>query len=182
MKNQQLTNTLLLFFALPLLFVSCLNDASPDVDLADEDMLHAIDLADQYLISAGGRGDDDKAVTVLKFNGDELQFHTNGETNGYEETGEQSITAEVVPGEYIFWYGGGGITDLEGIEFDGAAQAYLVDDPDEIHDDKMWVIKIPEHDDDDDDDDVLFLKYDIIYKHKETNTLIRLDPKLKVTH
>ena len=94
---------------------------------------------------------------------------------GYDGVDEQTVTAEVEPGDLVFWYRGGGLSDLDGLEFEEPSS-----DPDEINDDLMWVMEVPEIELE--DDEVVFLKYDILYTYRGySGPAIRLDPKLKVT-
>jgi len=170
---------LLLSSAFLLLFVSCQEDAvENEIDLSDEDMIAAIQLADEYLSASKGRANSEKAVTVLKFIKDKLFYATTTDgVTSYTEVTQETITASSVPGGYVFWYSGGGVSDLAGIEFDKESQLKLVEAPEEIKADKMWVISIPEEFDEEEG----MLKYDIIYNFKGNNGLpIRLDPKIKI--
>ncbi len=171
---QQLSKQSFFAFAFLLLTLSCQEDPLDDEVNVDEDMLAATKLADEYLSSSSGRNGSEKAITVLKFKDGKLLYATNTDDNkGYQEVTEETITATVEPGEYVFWYSGGGVTDLDDIDFEDPTQL-----PDEINPDKMWVIAVPE---DIDDDDEVYLKYDIVYQHKGNNGApIRLDPKIKI--
>ncbi|MEQ9403887.1 MAG: hypothetical protein RIM99_09895 [Cyclobacteriaceae bacterium] len=169
---------LLFAFSLVVLVISCQEDSTnEEITLTDEDMIAATRLAEDYL-SINGRGDYEKAITVLKYKDDKLYYATNtDDIDGYQEVTEQTVTAIVEPGEHVFWYSGGGVTDLDGIEFDPFSQGQLVNEPEEINADKMWVIAVPEDLEDED-----LYKYDIIYQFKGNDGApIRLDPKIKIT-
>ncbi|WP_420317492.1 hypothetical protein [Ekhidna sp.] len=143
----------------------------------DPDMIIAIQLADEYLNSIYGRADDtEKSITVLRYHKDELYFNTNTDTiRGYQILNEMSITAIVEPGEFIFWYSGGGLSDLDGIEFDPTSQNDLDEFPEEINEDKMWKIQVP------DDGDLSMYKYDILYDYTGNDGApVRLDPKIRI--
>ena len=161
-------------------FISCKEDEAA-AETIDQDMEMAIDLANQFLNSESGRGSAEKAITVLKFKDGKLLFDTNTDTTtGYQEVVETTITATACPGEYIFWFSGGGVSDLEEIDFDQAAEDFLGDIPNEINADLMWVVQVPEEV----DTTVTHLKYDIVYQYKdrdEKSDYIRLDPKIRVT-
>lgn len=165
--------------ALSLGVVACQdNTLSEDIDLVDEDMVAATELAEAYVGSTRGSLATDLSVTVLKFQDGKLLFGTDSDIfNGYEEITEETITATVEPGELIFWFCGGGLSDLDGIEFDETSMLQLVDAPSEIYDGKMWVLTIPEDSIGEDG----ILKYDIVYQYKgNSGPPIRLDPKIKV--
>ncbi len=183
-----------------LLFYSCQeNSESLDLDSlnpkVDYEMIQALNLADAYLESItsknGRTGSTDRSVTNLKYHNDNLVYKTNEITNGYDQIGEQTVSAFVIPGEYIFWHTGGGITDIVGIEFDSYSMQFLESEPIRTSS-QLWMVKIKsleedydddedERDENDDEDEDIHLKYDIIYKTKESgNTPIRLDPKIKI--
>ncbi|MCP4456877.1 MAG: hypothetical protein GY816_02450 [Cytophagales bacterium] len=181
MKHFFRSSQLLILFTF-LFTISCQEDSlNKEIDMADEDMIKATELAETYLNSSNARvgWDTEKAITVLKFKDDKLLYATNTDHHiGYREVTEETITAYVDPGEFIFWYSGGGISDLDGIEFDDDSQFLLDGLPEEINVDLMWVIHIPE---DIGEDDNINLKYDIIYQFKGNVGLpIKLDPKIKV--
>ncbi|MEP1096402.1 MAG: hypothetical protein ABJG78_14895 [Cyclobacteriaceae bacterium] len=180
MKYQLHLKQFLPFLAFLLLFGSCKEEhISEEIDLVDEDMIAATKLADEYLNASKGRQGSEKAVTVLKFKDDKLYYATTADdVTSYTEVNEETITASAKPGGYVFWYCGGGLSDLDGIEFDESSQLKLVDAPEEINADKMWVIAIPEDFDEEDG----MLKYDIVYNFKGNDgPPIRLDPKIKIT-
>ncbi|MEP5612575.1 MAG: hypothetical protein ABJP45_10015 [Cyclobacteriaceae bacterium] len=180
MNSKSNTKQLLLVFTFFLLFGSCKEKLiTEDIDLEDQDMIAATQLADEYLNASKGRQGAEKSVTVLKFKNDKLYYATTtDDVTSYTEVGMETITASAKPGEYVFWYSGGGVSDLDGIEFDESSQLKLVDAPEEINADKMWVIAIPEDFDEEDG----MLKYDIVYNFKGNDgPPIRLDPKIKIT-
>ncbi|MEO9872781.1 hypothetical protein [Ekhidna sp.] len=155
------------------------NLAEDELDQLDEDMLAAVEFADDYLTSTNGRINSvEKSVTVFKYENGQLLFKTAGDTTaGYKPVTEETVTAEAEPGDYLFWYSGGGVTDLEGIDFDAASEAALHDLPDEINPDKMWVIQVPE----DIEEGTEYLKYDIVYDFEgNAGPIIRLDPKITI--
>ena len=178
MKYHLHSKQLLLIFTFLLLIVACQEDpVNEEMDLADEDMIAATKLAEDYLNSPRGHHNTETSITVLKFIDGKLFYDTNTDYYwGYREVTEETVTAYVEPGEHVFWYSGGGVSDLDGIEFDAASQQQLDDSPEEINEDMMWVIMIPENIGNNVD-----LKYDIIYQFNGNNgPPIRLDPKIKV--
>jgi hypothetical protein len=169
-------------------FLSCSEDPSKDLQIEDrdKDMILAEKMADEFLNSLGQGARSsykDKNVTVLKFK-DDLTFNTNTQTGtGYTEIFEETITAETVPGSYIFWQSGGGVNELVGIEFDEDSQFRLREYPGEAKEGKMWYVFIPDNIEFEDDEEYIILKYDILYIPKKGDgQLIRLDPKIKINH
>ncbi|SNS93207.1 hypothetical protein SAMN05421640_1675 [Ekhidna lutea] len=160
------------------ILIACQDDAIVEEELieTDFDMIIAIELADEYLSSTAGRDNSERSITVLKYHKDKLYFATNtDDVKGYQELTETSITAIVDPGEFVFWYAGGGVSDLDGIEFDPTSQDDLDEYPEEINADRMWKLQVPM------DGDLPMYKYDILYQHKDNDgTPIRLDPKIRV--
>ncbi len=182
---QPLTRQLLLFASVIFISISCHdNTLEEDLELVDRDMIAATKLVEEYLSVTKGRGNAEASITVLKYQNGKLLFLSNTDDNfGYTELNEESVTATVESGDYVFWFSGGGVSDLDGIEFDEESQRKLMDSPSEVFSNKLWVIEIEEEesDDDDDEDDDRFLKYDIIYQFKGNNgPPIRLDPKIKI--
>ncbi|MFY0686196.1 MAG: hypothetical protein JXQ90_03475 [Cyclobacteriaceae bacterium] len=175
LKLNQLFPALFLVFAL-----SCQDAIQSEIEVEDKDMIEATNLADDYLAQSNARSGYRMAVTVLRYIDDKLMFATNtDDLRGYHEVNEETITAYVKPGEYIFWFAGGGVSDLEGIEFDNVSRTLLYEGPSETNPDRMWLIHIPEEGIGNEDG---ILKYDIIYEYKGNDgEYIRLDPKLKVT-
>lgn len=176
-----------LLFALIFTSFSCQESlVNEDIDLLDKDMTTAIQLADEYLKATNAREGSGKCVTVLKYQDGKLLYASNTDSNGgYEEVNEETVTASVTEGEYVFWFSGGGLTDLDGIEFDSLSQDELNELPEEINPDKMWVISIPEDAAliETNDENISYLKYDILYQHTDNDgEVIRLDPKIQVTH
>lgn len=181
MINDQFKLRQFLFLTITIMLIACQEDSvKEETDLLDKDMIDANRLADEYLTSTVGRASAERSITVMKFIDGKLYFGTNtDDVHGYEEITEETITAYVEPGEYIFWYSGGGLSDLDGIVFDEESMLQLVDAPDEVNADKMWVVSIPEDFEEEDG----ILKYDIIYQYKgHEGAPIRLDPKIKVAH
>lgn len=144
----------------------------------DEDIATATALANEFLRDAGARSDAKKSIVVLKYKKGKLLYATTRDNyKSYQELEEHSVTALAGPGDYVFWYSGGGITDLEGVEFDSQSQVFLDNLPDEINADKMWVIQVPSSYDTSHE----FLKYDIVYDYKgNKGAPVRLDPKLQI--
>ncbi len=168
--------TLALIFSL--LFIACQEDTfNENVDSIDEDMINATSLANEYLKSEKGRFEDsDKAITVLKYKNGKLMFDTNTDDHkGYQEVEETSVTANVEPGNYIFWFAGGGLSEVDDIDFDGEAEEILGDLPVDFIPQKMWIIRVPTE-----LDSPQMLKYDIVYVPRESGIQIRLDPKIAV--
>ncbi len=173
-------------------FLSCQDSDIPSssVDEIDQDMELATQLADdyiksmlelQYTNSSSSRQPDnidkiDKSITVLKYKNGQLVYNTNTDTiRGYQSVGETTITAWAEPGEYIFWFAGGGVTSLDSIDFDNESLEFLDELPMEIRNYHSWVLQIPEDFDTERD----YLKYDIVYQTKESaGVSIRLDPKI----
>ncbi|WP_420576990.1 hypothetical protein [Ekhidna sp.] len=160
-----------------LLFVACQDEVIEENSI-DEDMIAATALANDYLETVKGRFEDsDKAITVLKHKDGKLLFDTNTDDfKGYQEVVETSITAIVNPGDYIFWFAGGGLSEVDSIEFDEASEAYLGDLPEDFVPHKMWVIRVPLLT----DQNQTSLKYDIVYVARENGIRVRLDPKITV--
>ncbi|MEP0984550.1 hypothetical protein [Ekhidna sp.] len=178
MKHFQIEKLVLSIFLLAT-SIACQEDAllETQIEETDHDMLAAVSMADEYLNSLRGKSENtERSITVLRFYKDRLYFNTNTDTiRGYRELTETSITAIVEPGEFIFWYSGGGVTDLDGIEFDPSSQNDLDEFPEEINEDKMWKIQVPQ------DGNLPMYKYDILYDHKgNSGSPIRLDPKIRI--
>ncbi|MEO9483383.1 MAG: hypothetical protein ABJG47_08065 [Ekhidna sp.] len=171
-----------LAFIFVLSLIACQEDPLIEkIDPIDEDLEEATLLADEYFNDIGGRANtDERSITILKYIDGQILFNTNTDTiSGYQVVTETTITACVVPGEYVFWYRGGGLDDLEGVDFDEDAEAYLNQLPDEYKEDKMWVLKVPDEFDPEHDE----LKYDIVYESKDNEgVVIRLDPKIQVNN
>lgn len=159
------------------LLVACQDEAIDQPEPVDDDMITATFLADGYLQSMRGKFEDsDKSITVLKHKEGKLLFDTNTDDyKGYQEVVETSVTAIVEPGEYIFWFSGGGLSEVDSIDFDEASEPYLEDLPEDFVPEKMWVIQIPTN-----IHPNTTLKYDIVYVAKENGIRVRLDPKITV--
>ncbi|WP_421763543.1 hypothetical protein [Ekhidna sp.] len=178
MKHFHIEKLLLSIFLLSI-SMACQEDAllETNIEETDHDMLAAMSMADEYLNSVRGKSEkSEKSITVLKYHKGKLYFDTNtDDVKGYQELTETSVTATVEPGEFIFWYSGGGVTDLDGIEFDPISQNDLDEFPEEIKADKMWKIQVPA------DGDLSMYKYDILYYYKgNSGSRIRLDPKIRI--
>lgn len=174
--------SVVIFFTFIFIVFACREEAFiEEADLVDEDLLAATQLADDYLLKERGRTSDERSITVFRYKDDEVYFNTNTDSIlEYQILTEESVTANVSYGEYIFWYSGGGMSDLDGIEFDSVSEEFLEEFPEEINYDKMWVIKMPEKDEVEADGEVV-LKYDILYQYRGyEGEPIRLDPKIRV--
>ena len=183
-----------LFLIAMILTIGCQEDHQTEkeidqIDLSnkfDEDMINATKLVDQHLAETGARtssSDAFVAVTVIKLIDDKLYYATNtGIFEGYQEITEETVTATMASGGYVYWYKGSGLSDLEQIDFDPVSESYLGDDSNEIYQDFLWTINIPEENAAEPDEaGNVYLKYDIVYDYPgNTNGPIRLDPKIKV--
>lgn len=151
--------------------------ACQDTDLetenpVDTEMEEAWAIANEFL-STSRNGGTDADVTVIKYKSD-LEYKTNTIAGGYQPINEETITAESMPGGYVFWHAGGGVKELLAIEMDSTSQIALgQNEPFEVVPGHYWALWIPI------DIDVETLKYDIVYMTKE-NEIIRLDPKIQV--
>lgn len=165
-----------------LLFVACQDESlTIETDDVDEDMIAATSFADDYLTSQGARAaSTERSITVLRFRDGKLVYDTNrDDVIGYQIVEETTITAYAEPGEYVFWFAGGGVSDLEEIDFDPAVDSLFSDYLNEINADLMWVVQVP-HDIDPSVDEI---KYDIVYQCRVKegySEYIRLDPKIKL--
>ncbi len=163
-----------------LVLIACQEDTlMEDVERIDEDMIAATFLADGYFKDIrANTSTSNRAITVLRYENGQILFNTNtDDVAEYQVVGETTITAYVEPGETVFWYRGTGINDLEGVDFDPHAEAYLGQGPDEYQPDLMWVLKVPDNYDPNHDQ----LKYDIVYESEDNQgVIIRLDPKIGV--
>ena len=158
--------------------LSCEKQPTVDLKLIDEDMDKATKLADQYLESINARRKDEKAVTVLRMDGDVLYYATNTDNiRGYQPVTAETITANVAPGAHVFWFAGTGIKSLDGIEFDNSSQAQLQEYPSPYIEYRLWKVTMPEVEASSDEE--VSLKYDILYT-KMNGEFIRLDPKLRI--
>ncbi|MEP1034557.1 hypothetical protein [Ekhidna sp.] len=163
-----------------LLLTSCQEDKIlENPEPFDEDMSAATLIADEYFNDLGGRSDKyERAITILKYKDGQIYYNTNtDDIEGYQVVTETTVTAYVEPGEYVFWYRGGGLDDLEEVDFDEDAEAYLDQLPEEYKADSMWVLQIPTEYDSTHSE----LKYDIVYESKDNEgVVIRLDPKITI--
>jgi hypothetical protein len=186
MKNLANIKNLFLAIFTALVFTSCIEEGgSPIIDDTDDPyMAKAEDFVDDYMTtqpSARG-GKHRTSVTVLQYQDGELYYATNtDDIKGYHPVEEQTITAYVEPGEYMFWVTGKDVTYLDGIEFDVVAQNQMgPNHPADIANSKVWLVQIPEDIETTEDG---HLKYDIIYEYKgNEGNPIRLDPKLKINN
>ena len=145
-------------------------------------MINAIELVDNYMNTKvpEGRRNSPVAVTVLQYREGVLYYSTNTDMiKGYNVVNEETITAHVEPGAYIFWVTGSGVDYLDEIEFDVVAEYTLRGRNAEAGEEfKMWLVRIPEDIEANEDGE---LKYDIVYGCKDNDgNPIRLDPKLKI--
>ena len=190
MKSPNQLIALLFIGAALLVTNSCQEDTvlqeQPEVD---DDMATAIQLIDIEFPDLLGSDNDrrtkwkdsKRCITVLKYqkgkkgNPGQLMFDTNRDNyEGFQPIDELTVTAVAEPGEYVFWYRGGGLKYLKGIEFEPASEAMLDDLPSDFREDRIWYVQMPEL-----IPDGTELKYDILYQLKKSNEIIRLDPKLR---
>jgi len=175
--------TLIVSFSLLFAF-ACQEDATSELqieeeaEVMDEDMIAATKLVDDYLGLSRGISSGNNPITVLRYVNGQLMYNTNTDTiDYYQPITETTVTASIEPGQNVFWYSGMGLSDLNEIEFDDASEEVLEDDPEEVYEDVMWTVILP----DEPDTTQQFLKYDIIYQFEgNTGAPIRLDPKLKI--
>lgn len=177
MKPLRIKHLALIF---SLFLIACQEDSLiEDPKLIDEDLAAATLIADEYFNEFKGRtsSSSERAITILKHKDGQIYFNTNtDDIEGYQVVTETTVTAYVEPGEFIFWYRGGGLDDLENVDFDKDAEAYLDQLPDEYKEDKMFVLQVPLE-----SDSTIELKYDIVYESKDNpGVVIRLDPKVVV--
>ncbi len=167
-----------LAFVFILFLLACQEDELIENQPIDEDLIAATQLADEYFNIKGRTESTERAITILKYKDGNIYFNTNtDDVDGYQIVTETTVTAYVEPGEFIFWYRGGGLDDLEDVDFDEDAEAYLDQLPEEFKDDQMFVLQVPKTYDPDNDE----LKYDIVYESKENEgVVVRLDPKIGV--
>ncbi|WP_421763542.1 hypothetical protein [Ekhidna sp.] len=174
-----LRNLTLYIVTFSLVFFACQkDDVVEEGPNLDQDMVTAIGLVDDYLIETKGRTDVDVSVTVFQYYDGQLWYRTYLDSVAvYLPVDEQTITAIASPGEYIFWYGGTGLADLDGIDFDQPSEEFLNGDSDEIFHDRLWAVQIPHNI----NDSTEFLKYDIVYQFDgNSGPVIRLDPKIRI--
>lgn len=175
--HQHLKNAIVVLTITSLIF-ACSESPSDELAVQDEDMTTAIALADDYLNESNARFGSFKSVTVLNYVDGKLYFATNSDDiNGYQEINEETITAQVKPGEFIFWFAGKGMKEIVGIEFDAVSESSLISQPFPFSKSKIWVTSI--------DENVSVgtaLKYDILYKIRggDGSTII-LDPKIRIS-
>lgn len=157
------------------ILLACQDTDHETVTLVDQDMVEALALAEEFLGSSRNEGTDSD-VTVIKYKSD-LLYKTNTIAGGYSPIDEETITAESMPGGYVFWHAGGGVRELLGIEMDEASQEVLGDEniPFEVIPGRYWALWIPS----DIDMDIKMLKYDIVYVTKAGDA-VRLDPKIQI--
>ncbi len=113
-------------------------------------------------------------VTILKYENGQLLYRTPSEGGGFMEVNEETVTANVGSGEFVFWYAGAGLSFLDGIEFDSLSSSVLNEAPTSYITPEFWLVGIPE------DASGNILKYDILYTLDGDNEVIRLDPKIQV--
>ena len=151
-----------------------------DLNSIDQDMLDAAKLANAHLDNIGARTNSThQSITVLRYINNQLKYNTNTDDIGtYQSIDEQTVTVYAEPGEFVFWYSGTGVDDLEGIEFDEVSQDQLNEAPEEVNANLMWVTQVPS-----DAVPGTVLKYDILYSYEEgsyVSPVIRLDPKVVI--
>lgn len=182
---------LILLFSILFVAIACQDEqVQEETESVDKDMITAIELSEGYLnemvarlgSSEQARSEDDDgnwaSITVLKLIDGELMFDTNTDDySGYQKVEETTVTAYASPGEFIFWYSGEGVSDLDDIDFDEFSLSKLDREPDEIYPQLLWVVRMPELDD---EDEVVRLKYDIVYETENSAGPIRLDPLIDV--
>ncbi len=158
------------------IILSCQDEELNELEQVDQDMIEAIQNADNYLAEEQGRTSSvtDVDVTVLKYS-DSLIYKTNTITGEYEAIMEETITAHSKPGGYIFWFPGGGVQELIEIDLEEASEKHLGHDAFEVLPGELWALYIPL----DYDTSMETLKYDIVYR-STTNEIIRLDPKIQI--
>jgi len=179
MNHRQITK---LLFALSfIIFVSCQEEAvSTEPSVNQDDVAAAEALMTDFLEENGlkeeaaARGVNAYALTILACGDDDNLYYYTAPSGmqGYELLNEETVTASVEGGGYIFWYGAYNIKFLRGIEFDASSQSILGNIPDSWKNSKLWYVQIPEVSD-------ATLKYDIIYQATKGGPT-RLDPKIKV--
>lgn len=171
-----------LTFIIVLLFIfgSCQEEAlvEDQEDLIDQDLISATELVDEYINASGARSDAMRSIIILRYEKGKLLYASSkNDFESYEELQEESVTAIVEPGEYVFWYSGQGVSDLDGVEFDKESQQLLTNYPEEVDAELLWVVRIP----DQYEDANKSLKYDVIYDFEgNPGPAIRLDPKLQI--
>jgi hypothetical protein len=176
MKNL-IKSTLVILLGL-FVIISCQESSvEAEIDQLDKDMVEANQLVDEYFASSGGRlANFDVSITVLRYEDGQLLYATaNDGVSGYNVVEETTVTNIVEGGDFIFWFAGKGLTDLEGIVFDEASQNELDDFPFQVNFKSMWAIQLPS------DISTEELKYDIIYQFVGNDGApIRLDPKIQL--
>ena len=180
---------------LTLMIHSCQENEISELELADKEILEAEQAMEAYVESAIANTSDGRlrnrwfnskrCITVLKWkegNDDEpgqLLYNTNrDDIRGFRPVDEQTVTAIVEPGEFIFWYAGAGVRELSGIEFVPDSQSNLGELPTDLRRFRLWFVYIPN------DIESEELKYDILYRLRDGDDddedPIRLDPKITI--
>ena len=166
---------------LAFLLLGCQETSITVEEPGDPDMEQAWVLVNEFLSSSRNTSEDND-VTVLKLKQyEDLSYKTNTIQGSYNPLGEMTVTAETVPGGYVYWHAGGGVKELLGIEMDDDSQEALGEsEPFEINEGRFWALMIPaDFGQEDEEDDEFHLKYDIIYKTQD-DEVVRLDPKIKI--
>jgi len=177
MKRHNLIPSFLIVVISFFLFNSCQHQEINKNNEPEQDMLKASAMAEDYLKNTNARTRGHEiVVTVLAYSDGKLYYATNKDNiRGYQEVTEETVTAIVEPGAYVFWFAGYGITYLDAIEFDEQSQSNL-DNSSQVSLGVMWTVSIPE-----DNVDAEYLKYDIVYQYRgNQGAPVRLDPKLRV--
>jgi hypothetical protein len=177
--RQKLIHAFLIVFVIFFVF-SCQESAVEEEQTLDLDMESATELANEYMGSSNGRQGAKISVTVFKYKKDKMLYATNTDNiTGYRELNEETITANTESGQWVFWFAGSGISELNGIEFDETAvEAYGTNAFQIGRKGKLWALYVSSNVEYNDDTE---LKYDIVYTPRGYDgDPIRLDPKLKV--
>lgn len=179
----ELRLTLLLVVIL-LVGYACQDTILSEDELVDEDMIAATEMVDDLsaaVIENEGWSENERrswtrtSITVLRYQDGILLYNTNkDDVSGYQPVTEETVTAMIEPGEIVFWYKGGGLAELNDIEFDELSEVQLNNLPYCILEDRLWYVRIPENVSSDE------LKYDILYTSSGSNDVVRLDPKIEI--
>ncbi|MEQ8239582.1 MAG: hypothetical protein RIA69_10240 [Cyclobacteriaceae bacterium] len=174
---------LVLFFLLSMVIYSCQDSTMEEKQIEEEsidlDMESAIDLSNDYMNSSSARLGAAISVTVFKYKKDKVYYATNtDDVRGYLELNETTITANIEPGQWNFWFAGAGMSRLDGIEFEESISNLYGINPISVANGKLWALYIPSDVEYEEGEE---LKYDILYSIRGLDgDPIRLDPKLKI--
>jgi len=177
MRNLHAKQLLLAIFGI-ILFGCSENPGVIQLPDDDVDAVAAQQLTADYFNETGARSSAGYAIIVLKYEEDKLMYLSSDHPEmDYQEVNEETITASVDEGGFVFWYAGGGVSDLLGIEFDKESSKSLQGKPEGWYYEKLWLIQVKKNTKSE------HLKYDIIYKYFDEDgesELIRLDPKVRI--